>query len=140
MVVVYKGIFVKGKVARMWEGVGLVTGRESPMVSLSVFPHCRFNFYIKKAQKQTFKKILSLLRRNVGLSSDGKKETMYIVYNAFASLKYSPTERSGELCHFELTATCGYVDRVLWSAFHVAWYQHTFFCGSPSFPNIDHSK
>lgn len=122
---VYKGIFVKGKVARMWEGVGLVTGRESPMVSLSVFPHCRFNFYIKKAQKQTFKKILSLLRRNVGLSSDGKKETMYIVYNAFALLKYSPT---------------GYVDRVLWSAFHVAWYQHTFFYGSPSFPNIDHSK
>lgn len=46
---------MKGKVTRMWDGVGLVTGRESPMVILSVSPIVDLISTLKKRKSKILK-------------------------------------------------------------------------------------
>lgn len=69
------------------ERVGFVIGREGSMLNPRVFPIAHLIPTFTKAQKQTFK---NPLRQDVGISSDGNRGAMFVVCNAFASLRPSP--------------------------------------------------
>lgn len=86
-------------------------------------------------------KILSLLRQNVGISSGGKKEIMYVTYNAFASPRCSPTERSEELCGCEHVVSYWLIfEQGSWVTFPFFLVITHVFLWLPFFPNSGRSK